>query len=329
MKNNKKLVGKIIGIVAAVVVVLLVAADLLIANYLCNYALSRAGDGGNRKVTASVPAPATEAEKKIAENRKIQYAKNDAWLEAVPTMETTIKSDDGLALKGFYWLQENVSDKWVIAIHGYRSNHREMISAGENFYGKGFNVLTPDLRACGESEGQYVGMGWLDRKDILCWVNWIISQNPESKIVIMGESMGGATTMMVSGEQTPDNVVAFVEDCGYSRVWDIFADELGLRFHLPTFPILDTASGFAKLRAGYSFREASSIKQLKKSTKPMLFIHGTVDNFVTYPNFGRVYAAKADNKEQFIVEDAGHVQSAYLARDQYYKTVFEFLDKYL
>lgn len=32
-------------------------------------------------------------------------------------------------------------------------------------------MLCPDLRAHGKSEGNYVGMGWLDRKDILTWVN--------------------------------------------------------------------------------------------------------------------------------------------------------------
>jgi len=329
MKNKKKLVYRIIIAVIVVVIGVFVAGDIYVGNFLCNYALSRAGDGGNRKVSAGVPGPVSETQKKIEQNQSVQYARNDAWLEAVPAQEAFVTSDDGLKLKGFYWLQENGSDKWVIAIHGYRSNHREMISAGENFYRNGFNVLTPDLRACGESEGTYVGMGWLDRKDILKWIEWIVVQNPSCKIAIMGESMGGATTMMVSGENTPDNVVAFVEDCGYSSVWDIFSNELKLRFHLTTFPVLNTADFIAKRRAGYSFKEASSVKQLKKSTKPVMFIHGDKDNFVTFPHLDRVYKAKADNKQQLVVEDAGHCKSSYLLGDEYYKAVFEFLEQYM
>ena len=38
--------------------------------------------------------------------------------------------------------------------------------------------------------------------------------------------MGAATTMMTAGEDTPDQVKCFVEDCGYASVWDIFSNEL-------------------------------------------------------------------------------------------------------
>lgn len=330
MKNGKKFIFKVICAALVVLLVIVISGDFIISNYLCNYALSRSGDGGNRTVSAEVPKPTTDADVKIEINKNIQYAKNDAWLEAVPANETFIQSDDGLKLKGFYWLQENDSDKWVIAIHGYRSNHWEMISAGQNFYERGFNVLTPDLRACGESEGKYVGMGWLDRKDILKWIDWVIAKNPSCKIIIMGESMGGATTMMTSGENTPDNVVAFVEDCGYSSVWDIFEGELKLRFHLPTFPILNTASLISKIKAGYSFKEASAVKQLQKCSKPVLFLHGDADDFVTFPNLERVYNAKVSGpKDQLIINDAGHCKAAYVERDEYYKKVFDFINQYM
>ena len=129
------------------------------------------------------------------------------------------------------------------------------------YYEAGYQVIAPDLRACGESEGDYVGMGWLDRKDVLQWIDYIIEQDPEAKIVVHGISMGAATTMMTAGESTPDNVKAFVEDCGYTSVWDIFSSELQLRFGLPEFPILYTASGVARLRAGYSFTEASALRR--------------------------------------------------------------------
>lgn len=65
-------------------------------------------------------------------------------------------------------------------------------------------------------------MGWLDREDILRWIDFILADDPQAKIVIHGISMGAATTMMTAGESTPDNVKAFVEDCGYTSVWDIF-----------------------------------------------------------------------------------------------------------
>ena len=78
--------------------------------------------------------------------------------------------------------------------------------------------------------------------------------------------MGGATVMMAAGEDLPDNVKCIVEDCGYSSVWDEFRLQLKNVFGLPTFPLLNAASLMSKTRAGYSFKEASSVKQLQKAT---------------------------------------------------------------
>ena len=198
------------------------------------------------------------------------------------------------------------------------------------YYEAGYQVIAPDLRACGESEGDYVGMGWLDRKDVLQWIDYIIEQDPEAKIVVHGISMGAATTMMTAGESTPDNVKAFVEDCGYTSVWDIFSSELQLRFGLPEFPILYTASGVARLRAGYSFTEASALAQVARCEKPMLFIHGTADDFIPYEMMDTLYNAKpGDNKAELTAEGAGHGEAMYALGDSYWDTVFDFIAPYM
>lgn len=66
------------------------------------------------------------------------------------------------------------------------------------------------------------------------------------QMVVHGISMGGATTMMVSGEAQPYFVKCFVEDCGYTSVWDEFSHELKSSFHLPSFPLMNTTSCYAR-----------------------------------------------------------------------------------
>lgn len=175
-----------------------------------------------------------------------------------------------------------------------------------------------------------VGMGWLDRKDILDWTDWIIDRDPEAEIVIYGVSMGAATTMMTAGEDTPDQVKCFVEDCGYASVWDIFSNELKLRFDLPEFPILYTASALSSVEAGYSFQEASALEQVKKCEKPMLFIHGTADDFIPYEMMDTLCEAKPGiNKETLTAEGAGHGEAMYALGDQYWDKVFAFINNML
>lgn len=322
MKKSKKI---IIGISAGILALIL-AAIIGVSNYLVSYAIMRGGDGGNREVALEVEETTDSVKLIINENKAAQKIKTEEFLSRVPEQSTSIQSKDGLKLMGFYFENPECPD-WVITIHGYRSNHKAMRGYAQNFYDHGYNVLLPDLRSCGESEGNYVGMGWLDRKDILLWINWILEKNPSAKIIIHGVSMGGATTMMVSGENTPANVIGFVEDCGYTSVWDIFKSELKLRFHLPSFPILDGASIFAKLRAGYSFRQASSLKQLKKCEKPMMFIHGTADDFIDFSMMDEEFNAKAGtNKQKLVAPEAGHGDAKDVLGQTYWDTIFAFID---
>ncbi|MDW7650471.1 MAG: alpha/beta hydrolase [Bacillota bacterium] len=63
---------------------------------------------------------------------------------------------------------------------------------------RGYNVLLPDNRGHGESQGHYIGFGRHDRLDCLQWVDEIISRNGEDSVIVLhGVSMGGATVLMV------------------------------------------------------------------------------------------------------------------------------------
>lgn len=317
--------AKGLGIAAAVLVVLAAAVLLFAGNYLVDYAIGRSGDGGNREVALEVDTAAEGVARTIADNRAAQQQAGAAFLAEHPGEAAEVAAPDGLTLRGVYFA--NDSHRWVIALHGYRGSHSDSVRLAQPYYEAGYQVLTPDLRACGDSEGDYVGMGWLDRLDVLAWVDWITARDPEAEIVIHGVSMGAATTMMAAGENTPDAVKVFVEDCGYTSVWDVFASELQLRFGMPEFPLLYVAEGVAQVKAGYNFREASALEQVARCEKPMLFIHGTLDDFIPYAMMDELYNAKpGDNKAALTAEGAGHGEAMYALGDTYWDTVFAFVD---
>ena len=221
-------------------------------------------------------------------------------------------------------------NKYAILFHGYTGAAWQMAPYAKIFYDMGYSVLTPDARAHGESEGDYIGMGWLERPDVLSWIDSITGTDPDAEIVLMGVSMGGATVMMAAGEDLPGNVKCIVEDCGYSSVWDEFRLQLKNVFGLPAFPLLDAASLVCRIRAGYSFKEASSVTQLQKATVPMLFIHGDADTFVPFSMLDEVYEACASaEKEKLVVHDAAHGAAADTDPELYWNTVFTFVGKYI
>ena len=56
---------------------------------------------------------------------------------------------------------------------------------------QGFNVLAPDDRGHGQSQGNYIGYGCPDRLDYLKWINQIIKkQGQQSQLALYGVSYG-------------------------------------------------------------------------------------------------------------------------------------------
>ena len=324
MRNKKKIV---IGIVS-ILLILTVGGLGFVGNYFFNYALVRQE---GIVTAASVDENAPQSEELDVEKINKEKSKKEVnkWLKTVKTDEATVKSDDGLKLWGKIYLQDNKSDKWAIIAHGYTSNHEDMQPIALNFYNQGYNVLTPDMRAHGNSEGQYIGMGWLDRKDMLKWIDYVISLDKNAQIALYGESMGGATVMMTSGEDLPSNVKAIVEDCGYTSVLEMFKKELNERFGLKPFPILNAAEMVTQLRAKYNFTEASALEQVKKSKTPMLFTHGGNDTYVPTKMVYELYEVANVEKDMLIIDGAAHGAAPDVDPETYYEKVFSFLDKYI
>ena len=308
---QKRRGGKIALIVLAALLVLVLGVLAFVGNYLFRFALDPEFDG------------------MITNENQYQLAGDSAWLDE-NSEDRWLESHDGLKLHALYLAKPVESHKYVVACHGYGSIPQFMGRSAARFYEMGFNILAPAARAHELSEGRYAGMGWLERLDIVDWVNTLVEQDPDAEIVLYGISMGGATVMMTAGEELPANVKCIIEDCGYSSVWDEFAGQLQEMFHLPTFPVLDSASLVARVRAGFGFKEASAVEQLKKATLPMLFIHGEDDTFVPYAMLDVVYDACASaEKERLSVPGAAHGGAAGTDPELYWSTVERFLEKYV
>ena len=255
---------------------------------------------------------------------------SETWLFEKSNYENLfITSKDNLKIHNYLIKNKIKSNKWIIAVHGYTSEAKYMAPYAQKFYSMGYNIILPDLRGHGKSEGNYIGMGWHERLDIIYLINYITKNYSYSEIILLGVSMGAATVMNVSGENLPSNVKAIIEDCGYTSTWDQFAYHLKKLFKLPAFPMMHTASIICKIRAGYFISEASSIKQLKKSTTPMLFIHGDKDNFVPFYMLNEVYEACPAPKEKLIISGAAHARAAKVNPKLYWDTIQSFLNKYI
>ena len=119
--------------------------------------------------------------------------------------------------------------------------------------------------------------------------------------------------------------VRFVEDCGYTSVWDEFKYELAEEFDLSPFPLLYATSLLCKIKYGWSFGEASPLKQVKKCPYPMLFIHGDNDTFVPSWMVHPLYEAKQGKKSLWITKGTEHARSYKDYPEEYVKMIKGFV----
>ena len=244
--------------------------------------------------------------------------------------DTTITDSQGLRLHAIYAAAPAPTGRTAIIVHGYTDCAVRMLMIGYLYnHDLGCNILLPDLHYHGASEGRAIRMGWLDRLDVLRWMevaDGIFGGN--TQMVVHGISMGAATTMMAAGEPQKPYVKCFVEDCGYTSIWDEFSNELKTSFGLPAFPLLYTANWLCDLKYGWNFREASALRQVAKCELPMLFIHGGADDYVPTWMVYPLYEAKPGHKELWVVPDAAHAFSYRDNREEYTRRVGEFVGKY-
>ena len=253
------------------------------------------------------------------------------WLFEKGYDKVEITSHDGLKLKGILVYAPEESKKTVISIHGYKNcGINEYCSYIRMYHEMGFNVLVPDDRAHGESDGKFITFAWWDRRDCIGWANFVLEKfGKDSTILLHGISMGSATVMNASGEKDlPEQVKAIVSDCGYSSAWKQFAHVLKRNFHLPSFPVINIANLINRIICKYDFRENVPMNQIKNAKVPILFIHGADDDFVPAEMVNEVFnACGSEVKELHVFPGAAHAESYYVCHDEYVKVLKGFLDK--
>ena len=244
------------------------------------------------------------------------------WLNAQPLEEVTITSHDGLKLKGHLLTCENAK-RTELLLHGWREPWQADMGMMTRYqHNHNCNVLIIEQRSHGDSEGEYIGFGVLERHDCKAWAEYICERFGEDlPLYLGGVSMGAATALMATGLDLPKNVKGIIADAGFTSPRAIVAHVLTKKIHLPE-NLVGVIDLFNRAKAGYSYSEYSTVDALKENTLPILFVHGDEDNFVPLAMTLENYLACKAPKDLLIVEGAGHGM-AYLVDPEAYEDALQ------
>ena len=288
------------------VVALLACAGFFVGNYFVDYALKRGEDLSPPKACASITDP----------NLTAPPAPN------FPSEEWTLEGVGGVTLHAERFTPAEPSKRWAILIHGYGRDGTFAYDYAAEYLKRGWNVLIPDLRAAGKSEGEFITMGALESADVVLWTQRLPS---DAEVVFHGVSMGAATAMLAAAKH-PQNLRAVVEDCGYTSAYEMFTAQVERLFGLPEYPVMPLANGVCKLKTGVRISDAAPLDSISEVEVPVLFIHGDADSLVPPEMMSRLFDACAAPKDKFVVEGAGHADAKRKNPAAYFERVFAFLD---
>lgn len=277
--------------------------------------------------------PASDDEKSFAPSGRTPFrlksAEGNIWWNTQPLERLALTSGDGLALVGHLLRAKTPSDKLALVAHGHLCVSGEMGFIARMYHERGYNVFMADQRAHGKSEGEHIGMGLPESRDMLEWLALVEQRLGGCRTVLHGISMGAATVMLMAGDPAlPPSVICAVEDCGYTDAWSAIEYVASRRSRLLPFKSLPTSLAGALNRAlfGFGFKDVSPLAAVGRARVPVLFIHGDADPTVPVEMARELFHECASRKELLIFEGAAHGVSYFCDPERYEGAVFEFID---
>ncbi len=242
----------------------------------------------------------------------------------LPFEEISVESGDGLTLRAEL-LRGSGTGVTVMFFHGYKSEPACDFAAMYDFYKSlGHDLIYVHMRAHGKSDGKYIGFGALDRYDVVRWTDRAAELFPDNDIYLHGMSMGAASVLQSMDLELNKNVRGLIADCGYSDLSTVFRNLVGKLYHLPVM-FVDVFEYVNLLKAGYDFKEASSVRSVSAARIPLVYICGDSDRYVPKDMALQIYNACKSPKRLLLVPCAGHAASYMCAKDEYEALITELI----
>jgi uncharacterized protein len=221
----------------------------------------------------------------------------------LPYEDLHLKTSDGVSLHGWY-IPAAQPRGTVLFMHGNAGNISHRLDSIEIFHRLGYNTLIFDYRGYGTSGGKPTEGGTY-RDAEAAWRYLTEQQHiPECRIVLFGESLGGAVAAWLAARHKP---AALVIASGFTSVPD-----LGQQLY-PYLPVRWLA------RIHYDTRE-----YLQSVTAPVLIAHSPQDDMIPYEH-GRALYAAVHSPKQFVELSGGHNDGFIFMREAWTKALADFL----
>ncbi len=211
-----------------------------------------------------------------------------------------------------------------MVLHGIGDSRQGSVGYAFLFLDQGYSVLLPDSRAHGSSEGNLVTYGLLEKSDVLSWAHWLRQQDCTA-LYALGESLGGSVLIQAAALGT--DFRAIIAESPFADLAAIAEFRVRQILHLPPLlrsvippPLVQDSITYARFRYGIDLRQVQPIESMRRTSTPILLIHGLQDSRTPYWHSQALARANASSV-LWLVPNAEHTAAYSTASTEFRRRV--------
>jgi len=277
-----------------------------------------------RVVHRPVRQPITNADRAAAADMARALG---ASLESV-----SVSGDDGAALRGWLFTPNRPNTHSVLLLHGITSNRAAMTDAARMFLEAGYRTLTVDLRAHGDSDGEFGVSGPREADDARRWIAWLRNGRSDGCLYAFGSSLGAG--LVVQAADAP-GLCAVVGVSVFASLRETVFDRIGERLHTGPWagrtllrPGVELGFAYARFRYGLDLAAASAADAAAGAGAPILLIHGTDDDNTPVRHAERIHAVNPARVSLWLVPGATHENLGQTGGSDYSTRIIGFFENH-
>lgn len=235
----------------------------------------------------------------------------------------TLTTTDGVEIAASFVSAAPEDAPVILLFHGNGASRGQFAGHLNWLPANGFHALAVDFRGHGQSAEEPKSFGYTEARDAHAALKWAREEFPNSKIGVLGISLGGAAALV--GEDGPLPADAMILQAVYpdfdravrNRV-RLFAGDLGAA---ALTPLLTYQSG---PRYGVSHKQISPVLKAREFANPVLVIASTSDEYIPVAESEELAAAFPGRQWLWLIDGLGHGAISGLDDEVYRERVLTF-----
>jgi esterase/lipase len=197
--------------------------------------------------------------------------------------EIEIEVDEGVYLNNIF-IPAASSKGVILYLHGNKGSNRRCLYQASKLMGNNYDILMPDYRGYGKSDGVIDSEKQL-YQDVQKVYNYLKEKYDESKIVVVGYSLGTSMATYLASHNNPKHLVLnspFISICDLKNRRLPFFPDIVVKYHL------------------------NNQKHLKSVNVPTTIFHGTMDELIPFDSAEKLSALNPQLFELVPLPNTGH-----------------------